>query len=152
MIMNKKTHKILLLIFFLIFSGFIWWSTSTYINMLKRCDTIGMVSAVDGAFIGELTGGNPTIFQIIGDIRNGLTLDEQQYDMVINELLSKGYNLDHSKLDTTNPFFFDPWSNRLVIRCKKLPDGRYMSQTISKGKDGILGNADDIRAGDKFED
>ena len=150
--MNKKVNIMLLLIFSLIFAGFLWKIAIPYIgDMSKRCRTIGMVCAVDGAFAGELKRGNSSIHRVLGEINKGLTLNPKKYDTVINELLLKGNNLDHPKLETNEPFF-DPWGNRLVIWCRKLPDGRYMSQVTSKGRDGILGNADDIRSGEKLED
>lgn len=144
--MSKKTSMIVSLISCLFLVWFLW----AIVNQFKRCAAIGMISAVHASFITELRGGNPAIHQVLGDIKEGITLNTEQYDQVISELLAKGHNLDHPKLANSEPFS-DSWGNRLVIWCRKLEDGRYLTQVTSNGKDGIWDTADDISSGERVE-
>ena len=149
--MNKKAGIILLLVFFLIFVWFLWRVINPHIdNQFKRSASIGMLSAVRSDFEAELKKSESTIHQTLEGVNSGLVLNSKQYDAVIIEL-AKYYNLDPPiKWDTTEPLL-DPWDNRLVIWCRKLPDGRYVTQVTSKGRDGLLDTADDIQYGERPE-
>jgi hypothetical protein len=150
--MNKKIIMLSLICFFsCVCILLVYLLFRMFDDACKQSASIGMISAIGASLAQELEEGNPIIRRTLGDISKGLTLNSDQYDKVVKELVSKGHNLDPpSKWDINKPLF-DPWGNRLVIWCKQLPDGQYMLKVTSKGKDGRLGTDDDISSGERKE-
>jgi hypothetical protein len=143
--MSKKTIIALLVCIISCVCILVIWAILQMANDIGKHDSsIGMISAIDASLMGELQDGNPAIRQTLGDITNGLSLDQIQYDKIIKELVSRGCNLDPPHGWDRNKPLLDPWGSRPIIWCKQLQDGQYAVEVTSKGKDGLLGTADDI--------
>jgi len=142
----RKSRKIYCFLAVLFVAIIALHSLFTYLQDASKIGHVhGNISAMMAAIYSELDKGNDVLKDIFcKQSQNWAALTNEQYDLLISELVHKDCYLDHVKGWEPSMPMTDGWGNRYKLYYRVVNGDQYDILIISNGPDGRYGTEDDI--------